>query len=76
MNFSTVSFVFNDSNVFDYHAVVGETYYDLFDRHGYKETLLGWSTKPDGKGTAYNRVDPFVVPEEPITLYAIWGDSP
>ena len=73
--FSTVSFVFNGSYVIDYPVIVGETYYNLFDWHG-DETLLGWSTEPDGKGTVYNREDPFVVPEEPITLYAILSDSP
>jgi hypothetical protein len=37
--------------------------------------ILGWSTEPDGAGTVYNLDNPLTMPDEDITLYAIFAED-
>ena len=38
--------------------------------------FIGWNTEPDGSGTYYDPEDVFTMPNEDVTLYAIWYPRP
>jgi len=46
-----------------------------YTRNGQIYNIDGWSTQPDGVGTVYNKDNPLTMPDEDITLYAIFAED-
>ena len=44
-------------------------------RNGQIYNIDGWSTQHDGVGTVYNKDNPLTMPDEDITLYAIFAED-
>ncbi|MBK5200841.1 MAG: InlB B-repeat-containing protein [Spirochaetaceae bacterium] len=37
--------------------------------------FIGWNTEEDGTGTTYNEGDSFIMPNNDVTLYAMWKSN-